>query len=112
MGPDTTHLLIGITVGFASAIIGAFVDYLVSRRRENRREARLPGCMFLVTGGLGFVGTIVIVASYFLTGWIRPALMAGIGVLGGFSLTFMALILTWLYTNRYSPQDANVIDNS
>ncbi len=102
MSQDTIYLLIGSGVGFASATIGALIDYLISRRRNNIGKRQLPGCMMLLTTGvLGFIGVVVTIAFYFLTGQIRPAVMAGIGVLGSFLVMFVAITLIWIHV--YQP---------
>lgn len=104
---NTTYLLIGVVVGCASSLIGAAVDYLIARRRKSDNERRLPGCMLLTTGGLGFVGLMVVTLSLIFTPSLLPAIFAGLGVLLGFSVTFFLLAFPWIFlTNRRSQKNA------
>lgn len=104
---NTTYLLIGAAVGGASSLIGAIVDYLIARRRGKDETRRLPGCMLLTTGGLGFAGLIVAILSLFFTHSLRPVIFAGFGVLLGFSAAFFLLALPWtILTYRRTQKNA------
>jgi hypothetical protein len=57
----------------------------------------VPSCLLYVTTGLGLAGLVAIIASLWLTGGIRPALLMGAGVLAGFYAGFILLLGIWLY---------------
>lgn len=90
-------LLSGAILGLAVAALGAAIDY----RRNLSRIAQLhqrqnPGCLIYVTAGLGLAGIIALIASFLLTGGVRPALFLGAGVLTGFYTGFILLLALWL----------------
>ena len=60
---NLTILLIGIGIGLISALIGALVDYLIGRRRRERKTNGPPGCLMIVAGALGLTGIVVTVLS-------------------------------------------------
>lgn len=103
LSQETSYLLIGAFIGFSSSGIGALVDFLIARRNRNQDKEKLPGCILLVTGSLGFLGLLVTVTSFFLSGGLQLALLSGLGVLGGFTITFMILTLGWLLLADRSP---------
>lgn len=84
---------LGFIVGAVSAIIGALVEYRLAQRR-NPDEERLPGCMMMTTGALGFVGIVSAVAGLVLGGLGRILLM-GVGVGSGFVFGFVVLAVLW-----------------
>ncbi len=84
---------LGFVVGAVSAVIGALVEYLLARRR-NPEEERLPGCMLMMTGALGFTGVVLIVIGLFL-GQLGRTLSMGLGVGTGFVLSFLVLAGSW-----------------
>lgn len=90
---NISYFLIGGAIGLLSAVIGALVDYLIGRRRPVNETGGPPGCLMLVTGGLGGTGFIVLVLSGLLTGSIWLAVIAGLGVFAGFFLGFTALFV-------------------
>lgn len=92
-------LLIGVGIGLVSAVLGAVVDYFLSRRRRGEEdEAHLPGCMLLITGALGFVGLVALAASFLFYQTVWPAVWVGVGVMTGFFVGFSLLFLgaIWL----------------
>lgn len=95
---ELTLLLSGAILGLTVAAIGAAVDY---RRNLSRiaqlRQRHTPGCLIYVTAGLGLAGIVALFASFLLTGGLRPALIIGAGVLGGFYTGFILLLALWLY---------------
>lgn len=98
--------LIGVAVGLTSAIIGAVVEYLIVR--QNRSEAehteRLPGCMLLVSGGLGGVGLLAIAFSLLVSGEVVRMLITGLGVGVGFFSGFVLMMVLWFILNRPNSQ--------
>jgi hypothetical protein len=96
----TLELLIGGGIGFISATIGALLQYRVSQRKKREDEDVLPGCMFLVMGTLGFIGVLMIVISFILTGSLTRALRPGVGVAAGFFSGFGLLVILWLLWSR------------
>ncbi len=84
---------LGFVVGAISAVVGALVEYLLARRR-NSDEERLPGCMIMMTGALGFVGIVSIVTGLVL-GELGRILWMGVGVGSGFVLGFLVLAGLW-----------------
>ena len=115
MSQETAYFLIGALVGLCGSGIGALVDYFIAKRQSNKKERVLPGCIFLVTGSLGLIGLLFTTVAFLLTGGVRLALLSGLGVLGGFTVTFMLLTLGWLlfvdrspssdYFEKESPQE-------
>ncbi|MCA9943377.1 MAG: hypothetical protein KC449_07840 [Anaerolineales bacterium] len=93
---------IGLAVGLASAIIGAVVEYLIVRQRGEEAEdtERLPGCMLLVSGGLGGVGLLAIGFSLLTSGEVVRMLITGLGVGTGFFGGFVLMMLVWFLFNR------------
>ena len=47
--------------------------------------------------GLGFAGVVAALLSYLLARSLRPVIWAGMGVLGGFFISFVILALGWLF---------------
>lgn len=108
---NTTYLLIGGIIGFTSSTLGAIIDYSIAPRRENSEEEHLPGCMLLVSGTLGLIGLVVTLISFFLTKGFRPAVMTGIGVLAGFTIAFIVLIIAWFITaDRETQQEISILE--
>ena len=91
---------IGVAIGLVSAIIGATVEYLIVRRRKNQEAERLPGCMLLVSGGLGGAGLIAIGTSLLTSGEVVRMLITGLGVGVGFFGGFVLMMLVWFTLNR------------
>ena len=101
---DTSILFIGLGIGFATALIGGLIDYLISKSKNNSQKTNhLPGCMLYVAGVLGFLGIISIIVSFIMSGSIGPALVLGAGVLGGFYSGFALLIMGYLLVKRFWP---------
>lgn len=95
--------LIGIIIGFASSVISAVVDYRIMQRRADREESSGPGCMFIVSGTLGWLGIVVVGASLFLHS-LNRALLAGLGVLVGFLAGFLLMLALWFLLQRTSSE--------
>lgn len=96
--------LIGLAIGLASAVIGAVVEYLIVQQRGDKAEEtkRLPGCMLLVSGGLGGVGMLAIGFSLLTSGEVVRMLITGLGVGTGFFGGFILMMLGWFVLNRPS----------
>lgn len=92
--------LIGLGIGLTSAIVGAVVEYLIVRRREDQQMERLPGCMLLVSGALGGVGMLAIGVSLITSGEVVRMIITGLGVGVGFFTGFVLMMLTWFFLNR------------
>jgi ABC-type Fe3+ transport system permease subunit len=94
--------IIGLAVGLVSAIVGAIVEYLIVRQRgdEAQETERLPGCMLLVSGGLGGVGLLAIGFSLITSGKVVRMLITGLGVGTGFFGGFVLMMLGWFLFNR------------
>jgi hypothetical protein len=92
-------ILIGGAVGFASAFIGALVQFRINGS-QNASRSRLPGCAFLVSGALGLVGLLVVAGSLLITGRAQLAVISGAGVLVGYFAGYAALIITWLVLSK------------
>jgi drug/metabolite transporter (DMT)-like permease len=87
--------MIGIGVGLLSAILGGVLEFSISQRRAEG-NGRLPGCMLLVTGALGFVGVMVTLVSWLFDHNLSRPLTTGLGVGIGFFGGFVLLMITWL----------------
>jgi protein-S-isoprenylcysteine O-methyltransferase Ste14 len=96
LGEAGRLFVIGGSFGLFCAVLGAFVDYLLMRRRSRDENGRFPGCILLMAGGLSIVGLLVIGVSFLLTGTIFPSLIVGAGVIVGFSCGFGVLLATSL----------------
>jgi hypothetical protein len=103
LSQETLYLLIGALIGLSSSSIGALIDYLLTKKRNNQKESILPGCVLLVSGMLGLIGLCFTVTTFFLTGGLKLALLSGLGVLGGFTIAFMLLSLGWLLFADHAP---------
>lgn len=99
-GQPLMNILIGAGVGVISAFVGAVVQFRLSGRRGGEPSARLPGCVLLIIGALGFAGLAMFAASILLTGSLQVALLAGVGVLIGFFLSYVLIVATWLARAR------------
>ena len=94
-------LIIGTGIGLGIAMIGAFSEYWRSFRSSTvQKPYQLPGCMLFVIGGLSMAGIVSLIISFFLNGSIKPALVLGAGVLGGFYVGFGLLFILWLLIKR------------
>ncbi|MEJ2748610.1 MAG: hypothetical protein P8183_12005, partial [Anaerolineae bacterium] len=71
MSQETLYLLIGALIGLSSSSIGALIDYLLTKRRNNQKESILPGCVLLVSGMLGVIGLCFTITTFFLTGGLK-----------------------------------------
>ncbi|GJM43005.1 MAG: hypothetical protein DHS20C20_32870 [Ardenticatenaceae bacterium] len=96
--------LIGLAIGLVSSVVGAVVEFLIVRKRgdESEETERLPGCMLLVSGGLGGVGLLAIGFSLLTSGEVVRMLITGLGVGVGFFGGFVVMMLTWFVFNRPS----------
>lgn len=101
---DTTQLisyfLTGLGVGGVSAVVGGVLDFLISRRRADPDAQRLPGCMFLEAGALGFAGVVAFVLALLLDVSLLVPLVAGGGVVVGFALGFVLMFGFWAFWER------------
>ncbi len=89
---------IGVVIGATSSVCGALIDYFRSRNKKKEKTG-LPGCIYLVSGGLGLLGFIVIVISFILKS-VGRALSAGLGVFVGFIISFIFLMILWMFIQR------------
>ncbi|MBK8987521.1 MAG: hypothetical protein IPM39_15830 [Chloroflexi bacterium] len=90
---NLTYFLVGGGIGLISAVVGAFVDYFVGRRRRNDEEDHPPGCMLVITGILGVIGLAAMAVSLLFGGMVRIAVVIGLGVLSGFFVGFAVLFV-------------------
>ena len=97
--------LIGLGIGLVSAIIGAIVEYLIVRQQGTREAERLPGCMLLVSGGLGIIGLLAIGISLITSGEIGRMLVTGLGVGVGFFIGFVLMMLGWFVIDRPASEE-------
>lgn len=91
--------LIGAIIGTTSSICGALIDYFRLRDSKGEEASGVPGCIFLVSGGLGLLGIIVIVIS-FIAQNLGRSLWAGLGVLVGFTISFIVLVILWFFVQK------------
>ena len=91
-----SYFLTGAGLGVSTAVIGALIDWMRMRRLPDPNNGRLPGCLMLVMGALGFLGVVMIIATWILSGSPRIAIWAGVGVIAGFFLAFAFLAAIWL----------------
>lgn len=89
--------LMGGGVGLFCAVLGAFVEYVLARRRGGKEDANLPGCMLLMAGMLGIVGLAAIGISYLLIGTVWLPIVVGAGVMFGFLCGFIVLFVVGLF---------------
>lgn len=89
--------MIGGGCGLFCALLGAFVDYVLVRRRGSDADGVLPGCMLLMVGLLGFGGIAAISISFLLSGVVLPAIIVGVGVMFGFLCGFSLLFVMGLF---------------
>jgi membrane associated rhomboid family serine protease len=94
-----TWIALGGVVGLTSAVIGAFIDFQLSKKRAED-DPRLPGCMLLIAGFLGFAGVIALIGSFIFGVSIQRPLLTGAGVIGGFFIGFTLLLVMWLWANK------------
>ncbi len=83
----------GFMVGGISAIIGSIVEWRLLQRQSADTE-RVPGCMMLTAGGLGFAGTISILIGLIVRN-LSLVLRMGLGVVTGFLLGFVLMTAIW-----------------
>lgn len=88
--------LIGGSIGFSVALLGAAADYWLHLRRGTAPARGMPGCLVYTIGGLVLAGIVALAASLLLTGGVWPALILGAGVLAAFYLGFIVLFLLWV----------------
>lgn len=96
---------LGGGVGLLCALVGGVIEYRRARHRAPDAETsgRLPGCLIMMAGGLGFVGMMALIVSFFL-GQVGQAAMLGLGIASGFLLGFWILVGIWvlLVRDRFS----------
>ncbi len=101
LSTNLTLLIGGLGIGLGIALLGGVAEYRLSLRASaDTGERRLPGCLLYVAGGLALAGIVSIAASLFSNGGIRPALVLGAGVLGGFYVGFIVLFIIWFLIER------------
>ncbi len=83
----------GFMVGVTSAVIGSIVEWRLLRRQTKDVE-RVPGCMMLMAGGLGFVGALSILIGLIVRS-LPLVLLLGLGVITGFWLGFILMAIIW-----------------
>ncbi len=83
----------GFMVGGISAMIGSIVEWRLLQRQSTEIE-RVPGCMMLTAGGLGFAGTISILIGLIVRN-LSLVLRMGLGVVTGFLLGFVLMTAIW-----------------
>lgn len=93
--------LIGGLIGLSSAVIGALVQYWISRKGTETSPNELPGCIYLVIGALGFTGVVATIFSLLWTGGVRTALVIGAGVFLGFFAGFMVMFVLWIVVDSF-----------
>jgi|GEM_PF-3422666 len=102
MDQTITYLLIGLAIGSISSLIGAIVSWVIYLRGGNNNGRGALGCVFFVTGALVLVGFVILILSI-PSGTIGFAVIIGVGVFVGFSVTFGAMLMLWIrLQNRQS----------
>lgn len=96
---ELSAIIIGGIIGLSCAVVGAIIDYRQMKRRQEENN-RLPGCMFVMSGSLGMLGTAVVAVSFLLDSVAR-AVTAGVGVIVGFVLGFVIMMGTGLLFDRF-----------
>ena len=94
------HFIMGGGIGLMCAVFGAFVDYLLMRKRNREQDNYLPSCFLLMTGGLGIAGLVAIGIAFLFRGTIWPAIILGAGVLMGFFFGFAVIFLAALFVSN------------
>lgn len=89
--------LIGGGLGLFCSVLGAFIDYVLARRRGGNSDENLPGCMLLMVGALGLVGLVAVGVSFLLIGTIWPPIIVGAGVMFGFLCGFSILFVVGIF---------------
>lgn len=97
---DVEVILIGLAIGFVSSVLGAMLQYWYYHRFGKTRQENFPGIIFLVSGLLGLIGLSIIIISFF-TGWTKYAIYTGVGVVTGFFLGFIVMVMLWSF---FSPK--------
>lgn len=82
-------------MGLSSAFIGAAIDWLRMRRLPDPNNGRLPGCLMLMVGALGFLGLVMFMITWVI-GRPRISIISGAGVIVGFFLMFVLLAVIWV----------------
>lgn len=100
MDLETTQslFLLGGIIGLTSSILGAIIDYRLAQNREDKDG--LPGCIFMVTGSLGFMGFVVLIISVLVEGSLRRPMITGGGVITGFLFGFVLMLSAWFFLDR------------
>ena len=101
MSQELTALLIGSAIGIVSSLIGAFISYRLYLRNNQERTGGPLGVMLIINGVLALVGFIAIITSLFVN-QLSLAILTGVGVFIGLSITFG--ILSYLWTRSNSSQ--------
>ena len=90
-----TAFILGLAIGAAASIVGAGLSYWFGLR-DHARVSRAPLFFLLVIiAVLSFIGAIVSLAAI-PSGTVIHALVTGVGVVIGFSITFGLLLGVWL----------------
>ena len=100
LGEAGRLFVIGGSFGLFCAVLGAFVDYRLMRRRKGDKGERFPGCLLMMAVGLGIIGLFAMGVSFLLNGTIFPSFVVGAGVAVGFSCGFGVLLATSLFISR------------
>lgn len=97
---EWTAILTGSGIGVLSSVLGAFLQYRALRQTPVRK-IKMPNLILPISGLLGVLGLGALLLS-FCTGWLRFALLMGVGVLSGFFIGVLLMIVAVFLLRRVS----------
>ena len=95
MTPTLSSFLIGLTLGAIASVIGGILSYFFGLRKVSGDTAAPLVLLFVTVLTLGLLGVIAIFLSLG-SGNTLQALVTGVGVVTGFSITFALQLLLYL----------------
>lgn len=97
---EWSAILIGCCIGLLSSVLSMFLQYRALRQTP-ALKAKMPSLVLPVSGLLGVLGLGALLLSLF-TGWLQFALLMGVGVLSGFCIGLILMILAVSMLRRWS----------
>ncbi len=95
MSQPISAFFFGFSVGAALSLTGAFCSYWFGLRRTTGSSRAPLVYLMLAVLLLGILGAVALTLS-FLSGTVLLAVIAGVGVILGFSAMFALIIAFWL----------------
>ena len=97
MSPALISVFLGIAIGAAASVAGAFLSYWFGLRHPTNDSRSSIGYLILTIGLLGLFSALALLGSLLNGQSVLHAVLMGIGIMLGFSAIFAALFFSWIH---------------